>query len=105
MNTVYVSQDAVPLGLEWYPGDKVSLQWKVTPVNWSGTYVAKLRKYADPASEEIATFTVTTSWDSVALETTFSVTLETPIPEGRYWWSCKQDNTITRFSGLVLVNA
>ena len=105
MNTVYVSQDAIPLGLKWYQGDSVRLQTKVTPVNWSGTYVAKLRKYADPASEEIATFTVTATWDAVALETTFTVTLATAIPQGQYWWSCKQNGTITRFSGLVQVDA
>jgi len=105
MNTVYVSQDAVPIGLEWYPGDPVSLQWRVTPVDWSGTYVAKLRKYADPASEEIATFSVSAVWDAVNLYTTFTVTLATAVPTGQYWWSCKQSGGITRFSGLVLVNA
>ena len=105
MNTVYVSQDAIPLGLKWYPGDSVSLQWRVTPVNWSGTYVAKLRKYDNPASEEVATFTVSAVWDAVNLYTTFTVTLATAVPEGQYWWSCKQDGVITRFSGLVIVSA
>lgn len=105
MNTVYVSQDAIPLGLKWYPGDTVSLQWRVTPVDWSGTYVAKLRKYDNPASEEVATFTVSAVWDSVNLYTTFTVTLATAVPEGQYWWSCKQNGVITRFSGLVLVSA
>ena len=105
MNTVYVSQDAVPIGLEWYPGDPVNLEWRVTPVDWSGTYVAKLRKYADPASEEIATFSVSAVWDAVNLYTTFTVTLATAVPTGQYWWSCKQSGGVTRFSGLVLVNA
>jgi hypothetical protein len=105
MNTVYVSQDAIPLGLKWYPGDVVSLQWRVTPVDWSGTYVAKLRKYDDPASEEIATFTVTAVYDSDEEWTTFTVTLATAVPQGQYWWSCKQNGTLTRFSGLVLVDA
>ena len=105
MNTVYVSQDAIPLGLKWYPGDAVSLQWRVTPVDWSGTYVAKLRKYDNPASEEVATFTVSAVWDAVNLYTTFTVTLASAVPEGQYWWSCKQNGTITRFSGLVLVSA
>ena len=105
MNTVYVSQDAVALGLMWYPGDPVNLQWRVAAVDWSGTYTAKLRRYEDPASEELATFTVSAVYDAVNLWTTFIVTLSTAIPQGRYWWSCKQTGGITRFSGLVLVNA
>ena len=102
---IFVSQDAVDLGLQWYPGDVVDLQWRVTPVDWSGTYVAKLRKNESPTSTEIATFTVTAVWDAVEEWTTFTVTLATAIPQGEYWWSCKQDNTFTRFSGLVIVSA
>ena len=102
---IFVSQDAVDLGLQWYPGDAVSLQWKVTPVNWSGTYVAKLRKNESPTSTEVATFTVTAVWDAVEATTLFTVTLATSIPQGEYWWSCKQNATITRFSGLVIVSA
>ena len=74
-------------------------------MNWSGTYVAKLRKYDNPASEEVATFTVSAVWDAVNLYTTFTVTLAAAVPEGQYWWSCKQDGVITRFSGLVIVSA
>ena len=105
MNTVYVSQDAIPLGLKWYPGDSVNLQWRATPVDWSGTYVAKLRKYDNPSSEEIATFTVTAVYDAGQEWTTFTVTLATSVPEGQYWWSCKQNGVLTRFSGLVIVSA
>ena len=105
MNTIYVSQEAVPLGLKWYPGDPVNLQWRVADADWSGTYVAKLRKYENPASEEIATFTVSAVYDAVNLWTTFTVTLATAVAEGQYWWSCKQTGGVTRFSGLVIVNA
>lgn len=104
MNTTYVSQDAVDLGLMWYPGDPVNLQWRVAGQDWSGTYVAKLRKYADPASTELATFTVTAVYDAVNLWTTFTVTLATAISEGEYWWSCKQTGGVTRFSGSVVVS-
>jgi hypothetical protein len=105
MNTVYVSQDAVALGLKWYPGDPVNLQWRVADTDWSGTYVAKLRKYADPASEELATLTVSAVYDAGNDWTTFNVTLATAVAQGQYWWSCKQSGGVTRFSGLVLVNA
>jgi hypothetical protein len=105
MNTVYVSQEAVALGLKWYPGDPVNLQWRVADQNWSGTYVAKLRQYEDPNSTELATFTVTAVYDAVNLWTTFTVTLATAIGEGQYWWSCKQVGGVTRFSGLVIVDA
>jgi hypothetical protein len=105
MNTVYVSQDAVALGLEWYPGDPVSLTWRVADVNWSGTYTAKLRKYESPDSEELATFTVTATYDPGQEWTTFLVTLATSISAGQYWWSCKQTGGVTRFSGLVIVSA
>lgn len=104
-STIFVSQEAVNLGLEWYPGDPVNLQWRVADVNWSGTYVAKLRKNSDPASTELATFTVTAVYDAVNLWTTFTVTLSTAIDVGEYWWSCKQSGGVTRFSGLVFVNA
>jgi hypothetical protein len=102
---IFVSQDAVDLGLEWYPGDPVSLTWRVAAVNWSGTYTAKLRKNENPSSEELATFTVTATYDAVNLWTTFVVTLATSIPQGEYWWSCKQTGGTTRFSGLVIVSA
>jgi hypothetical protein len=102
---IYVSQDAVDLGLKWYPGDPVNLQWRVADVNWSGTYTAKLRKGENPATTELATFTVTAVYDAVNLWTTFTVTLATAIPQGTYWWSCKQTGGITRFSGQVLIYA
>ena len=105
MNTIYVSQDAVPIGLQWYPGDPVNLQWRVAAVNWSGTYVAKLRKYEDPTSEELGTFTVNAVYDETNLWTEFTITMSTAIAQGQYWWSCKEVGGITRFSGLVLVSA
>ena len=105
MNTVFVSQDAIALGLKWYPGDPVNLQWRVAANNWSGTYVAKLRKYESPDSAEIATFTVSAVYDETNLWTTFTLTLTTPVPEGQYWYSCKETGGITRFSGLVIVSA
>ena len=102
---MYVSQDAVDLGLKWYPGDPVNLSWRVAGVDWSGTYTAKLRQYEEPTSAEIATFTVTATYDAVNLWTTFTVTLATAVAQGTYWWSCKQTGGVTRFSGQVLVNA
>ena len=104
-NTIFVSQDAVELGLAWYPGDPVSLTWRVAAVNWSGTYTAKLRANSSPDSTELATFTVTATYDAVNLYTTFVVTLATAIPTGNYWWSCKQTGGVTRFSGMVQVYA
>ena len=104
-NTIFVSQEAVELGLEWYPGDPVSLTWRVAAVNWSGTYTAKLRANSSPDSTELATFTVTATYDAVNLWTTFLVTLATAIPTGSYWWSCKQTGGTTRFSGMVQVYA
>ena len=105
MSTTYVSQDAVELGLKWYPGDPVNLQWRVAAADWSGSYTAKLRQYEDPSSTELATFTVTATYDAVNLWTTFTITLATAIPQGQYWWSCKQTGGQTRFSGQVLVSA
>ena len=104
-NTIFVSQDAVELGLEWYPGDPVSLTWRVAAVNWSGTYTAKLRDNSSPDSTEVATFTVTATYDAGQEWTTFLVTLATAIPTGSYWWSCKQTGGVTRFSGMVQVYA
>ena len=105
MNTIYVSQDAIALGLQWYPGDPVSLEWRVADTDWSGSYVAKLRKYEAPDSTEVATFTVSAVYDAVNLWTTFTVTLATAVAEGQYWWSCKATGGVTRFSGLVIVSA
>jgi hypothetical protein len=104
MTTTFVSQEAYDLGLEWYPGDPVSLSWRVAAVNWAGTYVAKLRANSDVNSTEIATFTVTATYDSVNLWTTFLVTLATSVPQGNYYWSCKQTGGMTRFSGNVYVD-
>lgn len=102
---IYISQDAIDLGLKWYPGDPVNLQWRVAAADWSGTYVAKLRKYETPDSLEIATFTISAIYDAVNLWTTFTVTLATAVPQGDYWWSCKQVNGMTRFTGSVVVSA
>ena len=103
--TAYVSQDAVDLGLKWYPGDSVNMTWRVKDANWSGTYVAKLRQYEDPDSAELATFTVTATYDAVNLWTDFTLTLSTAIDAGCYWWSCKSTGGLTRFSGPVIVSA
>lgn len=104
ISTIYVSQDAISLGLQWYPGDPVSLSWRVADVNWSGTYVAKLRENQNPTSAEILTFTVTAVYDAVELWTTFTVTTNTAVAAGDYWWSCKLQGGVTRFSGMVVVS-
>ena len=104
MTTLFVSQEAVDLGLQWYPGDPVSLTWRVADVNWSGTYVAKLRANADTNSTEIATFTVTATYDPGQEWTTFVVTLATSVAQGPYYWSCKQTGGVTRFAGDVYVD-
>ena len=101
----YVSQAAVPLGLKWYPNDTVDLQFYVKGVNWAGTYTAKLRKYDDPTSEEIATFTVTATYDTPNTQTLFRVQLSANVPKGDYWWSCTSSTDVTRFSGPVFVYA
>lgn len=105
MSYEYVSQAATNLGLKWYPGDPVNLSWYVKGADWSGTYTAKLRQYEDPASAEIATFTVTATYSAGTQQTTFTVTLATAVDEGDYWWSCKQTGGVTRFSGPVFVHA
>lgn len=105
MSYDYISQGAVPLGLKWYPSDTVNLQFYVKNYNWAGTYTAKLRQYEDPASTELATFTVTATYDTPNTRTLFVVTLATAITQGEYWWSCKQSTGLTRFSGPVIVSA
>lgn len=103
MPYVYVSQDALNLGLKWYPNDTVDLQFYVKDVNWAGTYTAKLRKYQDPTSEELATFTITATYSNP--DTLFRVQLSTNIGEGEYWWSCTSSADLTRFAGPVIVSA
>lgn len=106
-NIVFAGQQAYELGLAWYPGDPVSLSWRVLNVDWSGTYTAKVRKFADPTSTELATLTVTATYDAGQERTTFTVTLSDAasdaIAEGKYWWSCRQSAGLTRFSGPVEV--
>lgn len=101
----YVSQAAESVGLKWYPGDTVDLQFYVKGVDWSGTYVAKLREYEEPDAPELATFTVTATYDAGNTRTLFRIQLATAIEQGCYWWSCKHSSGITRFSGAVIVNA
>lgn len=105
MSVEYVSQAATALGLKWYPSDPVNMTWYVKGVDWSGTYTAKLRKYEDPASTELGTFTVTATYSAPNTWTVFTITMATAIPQGEYWWSCKETTGVTRFSGPVIVDA
>lgn len=109
MTYTFVSQDATELGLRWYPGDPISLSWYVKGVDWHGTYTAAVRKFEDPTSTQLKTFTVTATYDAGNLWTQFTVTMSqadsATIPAGQYWWSCKQAAGLTRFAGPVLVDA
>lgn len=105
MSIVYVSQAATTLGLKWYPNDTVDLQFYVKGVNWSGSYTAKLRQYQDPTSTELATFTVTATYENGNNQTLFRIQLSTNIAEGEYWWACTSSADLTRFSGPVIVSA
>ena len=102
--TVFVSQDAIEIGLKWFPNDPVNLQFRVADVNWSGSYTATVRADSNITSAVICTLTVTASYDAVSKYTTFTFTSNTQVAAGIYWWACKQVNGVTRFSGQVIVD-
>jgi hypothetical protein len=102
--TVFVSQDAVDIGLKWYPNDPVNLSFRVADVNWAGSYTATVRENSSTSSAVICSLNVTAVYDAVNLYTTFTFTTSTQVPSGSYWWSCKQVGGVTRFSGQVLVD-
>jgi len=103
--TTFVSQQAADVGLAWYPNDPVSLSFRVAEVNWAGSYTAAVRANEDVNSTVLATFTVTAVYDAVNLWTTFTFTTSTQVPQGYYYWSCKQIGGQTRFAGPVNVDA
>ena len=106
-NIVFAGQEAYEVGLRWYPGDPVSLSAIVLDTNWAGTYTAKVRKFADPDSTELATLTVTATYSAGTGDTTFTWSLtdaaSDAIAAGKYWWSCREVAGVTRFSGPVEV--
>lgn len=102
--TDYISQDAVDIGLKWYPNDPVNLSFRVANVNWAGTYTAAVRQNSETSSTVICSLTVSAVYDSVNLWTTFTFTTNTPVASGQYWWACKQTGGVTRFSGPVIVD-
>jgi len=105
---VFVSQEAIALGLKWYPGDPVNLSWIVDAEDWSGTYTGHVRTTERPTSTVLATLTVTATYSSQNDQTTFTVTLSDAlsdaVTEGMWWWSCRVNNGLTRFSGPVICN-
>lgn len=102
--TIYVSQDAIDIGLKWFPNDPVNLSFRVADVDWSGSYTAVVRQNSDVSSSIVCTFSVTAVYDNVNLYTTFTFITATQVPSGLYWWSCKQNGGLTRFSGQVIVD-
>lgn len=106
MGVVFANQDAYEIGLEWYPGDPVSLSWIAEGVDWHGTYTAAVREFSDPDSAVLATFTVTAIHSSN--HTTFTLTLtdaqSDAVPAGTWWFSCREVAGVTRFSGPVNVH-
>jgi hypothetical protein len=102
--TTFVSQDAIDIGLKWYPNDPVNLQFRVADNDWSGSYTATVRENSLVTSAVVCTLTVTAVYDAVNLWTTFTFTTSTQVAGGTYWWGCKQVGGVTRFSGQVLVD-
>lgn len=102
--TVFVSQDAIDIGLKWYPNDPVNLSFRVADVNWAGSYTAAVRANSDASSAVVCSLTVSAVYDAVNLWTTFTFTTSTQVAGGNYWWACKQNGGMTRFSGLVVVD-
>lgn len=103
--TTFISQDAIDIGLAWYPNDPVNLSFRVADTNWAGTYTAAVRANENVTSTVIATLTVTAVYDAGQEWTTFTFTTNTQVPAGSYYWACKETNGRTKFAGPVIVDA
>lgn len=104
-----ISQEAQEIGpFGWTAADPVSLSWRVN-VDWSGTYVAQIRKARKPTAALIGTFTVTAVFDSLEYpdETLFTMVISEadslPILAGKYVADIQQVGGVTRVWGTVKV--
>lgn len=101
-----ISQDAQELGLEWVQGDPISLSFVVKDEDWSGSYVAHVRKVQKPTAELLGVLTVTATY-AVGVGTTFVLTMSAVnsllIPAGNFYWDMQQVGGVTRFRGPVHV--
>lgn len=106
--TCVLSQDACELNLEWVAGDPVSLAFVVDQVDWSGTYVAQVRRKQNPSAELLGTLIVSAVY-TAGVGTAFTLTMSEAnsenVPAGSWWWDMQEVNGVTRLRGTVHVVA
>ena len=110
-----LTQEPGVLNLAWRVGDAVNLEFFVLNTDWTGSYVAHIRKRpADTAL--LGTLTVTTTLVNVSLvpplydgDTKFSLTMTDTdsrlLGSGEFVWDLQDVNgDITRLTGDVVVS-
>lgn len=102
-----LTQEPGILNLAWRVGDAVNLEFFVLATDWTGSYVAHIRKR--PADTVLlGTLTVTTSIVNV-VDTKFSLTMSDTdsrtLGAGEFVWDLQDVNgDITRLTGDVIVS-
>jgi hypothetical protein len=103
-----ISQDAKELGLEWVQGDPISLHFIVETVDWTGTYIAQVRRRQNPTSELFGTLVVTATF-TAGVGTAFTLSMSTGnsahVPAGDLYWDLQQVGGVTRLRGIAHVVA
>lgn len=104
--TAIISQDAVELDLEWVAADPVTLSFIVKDVDWSGSYIAEIRRRQNPTAELLGTLTVSAVY-TVGVGTAFTLTMSKVnselVPAGSWAWDMEQVGGVTRLRGTVHV--
>lgn len=103
-----ISQAAQQLpSLRWTEGDPVSLSFRVN-TNWSGSYISQIRKEHKKSGTLVGSLTVTATWDALAGETTFTLSMteiaSLLIPTGNYFTDIQVVGGITRLWACVIVD-
>ena len=103
-----ISQDAKELGLEWVQGDPISLAFTVAVVDWTGTYIAQVRRRQNPTSELLGALTVMAVFVP-GTGTEFTLTMSSAnsalIPAGDFFWDMQEVGGVTRLRGVAHVVA
>ena len=102
-----LTQEPGVLNLAWRVGDAVNLEFFVLNTDWTGSYVAQIRKRATDTAV-LGTLTVTTSIVNV-VDTKFSLTMSDTdsraLGFGEFVWDLQDVNgDITRLTGDVVVS-
>lgn len=102
----FISQDAQELGIEWVEADPISLAFTISTVDWSGSYIAQVRRRQNPNAELLGTLIVTATY-TAGVGTAFTLTMSENdsalIPAGSFWWDMQEVGGVTRLRGPVHV--